>query len=135
MVCRKFGHRAVHVGAAAGGYTYGPHLEALPFRYRLVTLIAIGVILIVLAVSGAGAAVQWVFSIYALAIATWQAVGMVRDILRWHSGLDILAVTVIVATVPLGEYVAALLVVLMSTAARRSRTTRAAARSASSMPC
>lgn len=88
----------------------------LAIRYRVVTLtIAIGVIGIILAVSGAGAAVQWVFSIYALAIAVWQAVGMVRDILRGHWGLDILAVTAIVATVLVGEYIAALLVVLMLT--------------------
>lgn len=86
----------------------------LAVRYRVVALtIAIGVIGIILAVSGAGAAVPWVFSVYALAIAAWQAVGMVRDILRGHWGLDILAVTAIVATVLVGEYVAALLVVLM----------------------
>ena len=66
----------------------------LAVRYRVVALtIAIGVIGIILAVSGAGAAVPWVFSVYALAIAAWQAVGMVRDILRGHWGLDILAVT------------------------------------------
>lgn len=85
-------------------------------RYRVVTLtIAIGLIGIVLALSGAGAAVQWVFSVYALAIAAWQAVGMVRDILRGQWGLDILAITAIVATVLVGEYIAALLVVLMLT--------------------
>lgn len=88
----------------------------LAVRYRLVTLtIAIGVVGVILAVSGAGAAVPWVFSIYALAIAAWQAVGMVRDILRGQWGLDILAVTAIVATVLVGEYIAALLVVLMLT--------------------
>lgn len=86
----------------------------LAVRYRVVALtIAIGVIGIILAVSGAGAAVQWLFSVYALTIAAWQAVGMVRDILRGHWGLDILAVTAIVATVLVGEYIAALLVVLM----------------------
>ncbi|UOQ88346.1 cadmium-translocating P-type ATPase [Agromyces endophyticus] len=85
-------------------------------RYWVVTLtLAIGILGIVLALSGAGAAVQWLFSAYALAIAAWQAVGMVRDILRGHWGLDILAVTAIVATVLVGEYVAALLVVLMLT--------------------
>ena len=86
----------------------------LAVRDRVVALtIAIGVIGIILAVSGARAAVQWVFSVYALAIAAWQAVGMVRDILRGHWGLDILAVTAIVATVLVGEYIAALRVVLM----------------------
>jgi heavy metal translocating P-type ATPase len=88
----------------------------LAVRYPVVTLtIAIGVTGTILAVAGAGAAVQWVFSIYALAIAAWQAVDMVRDILRGRWGLDILAVTAIVATVLVGEYIAALLVVLMLT--------------------
>lgn len=93
-----------------------PRVARLAGRYRVVTLtIVIGVLGIVLAAAGAGAAVQWVFSVYALAVAAWQAVGMVRDILRGHWGLDILAVTAIVATVLVGEYVAALLVVLMLT--------------------
>ena len=85
-------------------------------RYWVVTLtLAIGLLGVVLALAGAGGAVPWIFSGYALAIAAWQAVGMVRDILRGHWGLDILAVTAIVATVLVGEYVAALLVVLMLT--------------------
>lgn len=85
-------------------------------RYWVVTLtLAIGVLGIVLALAGAGAAVPWIFSGYALAVAAWQAVGMVRDILRGHWGLDILAITAIVATVLVGEYIAALLVVLMLT--------------------
>ncbi len=93
-----------------------PRLLRIARRYWIVTLtIAIGLLGIVLALSGAGAAVPWIFSAYALAIAAWQAVGMVRDILRGHWGLDILAVTAIVATVLVGEYVAALLVVLMLT--------------------
>ena len=93
-----------------------PRLLRIARRYWIVTLtIAIGLLGIVLALSGAGAAVPWIFSAYALAIAAWQAVGMVRDILHGHWGLDILAVTAIVATVLVGEYVAALLVVLMLT--------------------
>ncbi|MCD5346345.1 heavy metal translocating P-type ATPase [Agromyces sp. S2-1-8] len=91
-------------------------LVKLARRYWVVTLtLAIGLVGIVLALSGAGVAVQWLFSAYALAVAAWQAVLMVRDILRGHWGLDILAVTAIVATVLVGEYVAALLVVLMLT--------------------
>ncbi|MRX44214.1 heavy metal translocating P-type ATPase [Agromyces kandeliae] len=85
-------------------------------RYPVVSLtLAIGLVGIVLALSGQGRFVAWIFSGYALAIAAWQAVGMVRDILRGHWGLDILAVTAIVATVVVGEYVAALIVVLMLT--------------------
>lgn len=85
-------------------------------RYWVVTLtIAVGLLGVVLAVTDAAASVQWIFSAYALAIAGWQAIGMVRDILHGHWGLDILAVTAIVATVVVGEYVAALVVVLMLT--------------------
>ena len=85
-------------------------------RYPVVALtLAIGLLGAVLAIAGAGWLVAWIFSGYALAVAVWQAIGMVRDILRGHWGLDILAVTAIVATVLVGEYVAALLVVLMLT--------------------
>ncbi len=90
------------------------HLLKLARRYWVVTLtLAIGLLGIILWFAGAEPAVQWIFSGYALAIAAWQAVGMVRDILRGHWGLDVLAVTAIVATVLVSEYVAALIVVLM----------------------
>ena len=39
--------------------------------------------------------------------------GMVRDVLRGHVGLDILAVVAMVATLAVGEYIAALIIVLM----------------------
>lgn len=85
-------------------------------RYWAVTLtLAVGLIGIVLALTGAGAAVPWLFGVYALGVAAWQAVRMVRDLLRGHWGLDILAVTAIIATVLVGEYIAALIVVLMLT--------------------
>ena len=91
-------------------------LLKLARRYWIVTLtLVIGLAGIVLALAGAGSAVAWIFSGYALAVAAWQAVGMVRDILRGHWGLDILAVTAIVATVLVGEYIASLIVVLMLT--------------------
>jgi len=83
--------------------------------WAVAATILIGLAGIILALSGAGDALRWIFSVYALAMAAWQAVGMVREILRGHWGLDILAVTAIVATVVVGEYVAALLVVLMLT--------------------
>jgi len=83
--------------------------------WAVAATLAVGLVGIVLALTGAGAAVQWLFSVAALAMAAWQAIGMVREILRGHWGLDILAITAIVATVVVGEYVAALLVVLMLT--------------------
>ena len=91
-------------------------LLKLARRYWVVTLtLAIGLAGLVLALVGVGAAVPWIFSGYALAIAAWQAVGMVRNMMRGHWGLDVLAVTAIIATVAVGEYIAALLVVLMLT--------------------
>ncbi len=50
-----------------------------------------------------------VAAIYAL----WTAIGMVRDIMRGHFGLDILALIAIVATIAVGEYWASLIVMLM----------------------
>ncbi|WP_448810868.1 heavy metal translocating P-type ATPase [Agromyces bauzanensis] len=91
-------------------------LLKLARRYWVVTLtLAIGLLGGVLALTGAGAAVPWIFSVYALGVAAWQAVGMVRDMLRGHWGLDVLAITAIVSTVLVGEFVAALIVVLMLT--------------------
>lgn len=85
-------------------------------RYPAVALtLAIGLLGAVLALAGAGWLVAWLFSGYALAVAAWQGVGMVRDILRGHWGLDLLAVTAIIATVLVGEYVASIIVVLMLT--------------------
>ncbi|MEI5584263.1 MULTISPECIES: heavy metal translocating P-type ATPase [unclassified Agromyces] len=85
-------------------------------RYPAVALtLAIGLLGAVLALAGAGWLVAWIFSTYALGVAAWQAIGMVRDLLRGHWGLDLLAVTAIVATVLVGEYVASIIVVLMLT--------------------
>src|SRR5690606_23590032 len=85
-------------------------------RYWAVTAtLLVGLLGIVLAFAGAGAGVAWLFSGYALAIALWQGVGMVRQLLRREFGLDVLAVTAIIATILVGEYVASLLVVLMLT--------------------
>ncbi|MBP2413403.1 heavy metal translocating P-type ATPase [Arthrobacter stackebrandtii] len=66
-----------------------------------------------LALSGLDTAAQWVASVYAVGIAVQQGIGMVRDIMRGHWGIDILAVTAIVATVVVGEYIASLIIVLM----------------------
>ncbi|GAB2570950.1 heavy metal translocating P-type ATPase [Leucobacter ruminantium] len=57
----------------------------------------------------------WLVGAYALAIAGWEAVGMIRQLIRGHAGLDILAVTAISAAVLVGEPWAALVVVLMLT--------------------
>ncbi len=91
-------------------------LLRLAKRYWAVTAtLVVGALGIVLALTGAGSLVPWVFGGYALAIAVWQAVGMVRQLLRREFGLDVLAITAIIATVLVGEFVAALVVVLMLT--------------------
>lgn len=54
-------------------------------------------------------------SAFALAVAAVTAVGMVRDLLRGHWGVDLLAVTAVVSTVAVGEHLAALVVCLMLT--------------------
>ncbi|MBO9578198.1 MAG: cadmium-translocating P-type ATPase [Microbacteriaceae bacterium] len=66
-------------------------------------------------IAGLPEPIRWLFSAFALFVAAWHAVQMVRAMLRREFGLDVLAVTAIVATVVVGEYVAALIVVLMLT--------------------
>ncbi|WP_253901589.1 heavy metal translocating P-type ATPase [Arthrobacter sp. PAMC 25486] len=67
----------------------------------------------ILALTGLGVQAQWVASLYAVGIALYQGVGMVKDILRGHWGTDILAVTAIISTVAVGEYFASLIIVMM----------------------
>ena len=73
--------------------------------------VLVGVLVLSVAARGAvarGAAIAWVGGYIA-----WTIVGMVRDVMRGHVGLDILAVVAMVATLAVGEYVAALIIVLM----------------------
>ena len=91
-------------------------LSELLKRYPLViaTLIvaAIGGILLA---TPAHWLTPWLVSGYAIGIALYLGYGMARDIMRGHLGLDILAVTAITAAVLVGEYWAALIIVLMLT--------------------
>lgn len=57
----------------------------------------------------------WLLGGYALAVALYQALGMIRSMMRREFGLDILAITAITAAVLVGEYWAALIIVLMLT--------------------
>ena len=56
---------------------------------------------------------RWSLSLYALLIAGIQAWEMVRDLMRGHWGIDVLAIMAIIATVLVGEYWASLVIVLM----------------------
>ncbi|CAN5115964.1 heavy metal translocating P-type ATPase [soil metagenome] len=86
-------------------------------RYPVVTAtLAIGVAGGLLWMLQQPDAIAWLFSGFALVIAGVEAVGMVRQLRHGVVGIvgiDILAITAIVATVVVGEYLAALIIVLM----------------------
>jgi heavy metal translocating P-type ATPase len=83
-------------------------------RYPLVagTLVVLMAVLVLL-FSGQEGIARAAASVYALAVAAYLAVGMARRLAGGQFGIDILAVTAIVSTVLVGEYVASMIVVLM----------------------
>ncbi|MBS1697813.1 MAG: heavy metal translocating P-type ATPase [Actinobacteria bacterium] len=56
---------------------------------------------------------RWIAIVYVAAFVVWTLAGMIRDVIRGHVGLDILAVVAMVATLAVGEYIASLIIVLM----------------------
>ncbi len=83
-------------------------------RYPIVVAtVLVALLVLALLLTGNALAAQWLASAFALGIAALTSVGMVRDIMRGNWGIDILAVTAIVATVSVGEYLAGLVIVLM----------------------
>lgn len=84
--------------------------------YPLVGLtLLVGLIVLVLALSGEGRIAQVVATIYVGGVVAWTMVGMIKDILRGNFGLDILAVIAMIATLAVGEYGASIIIVLMLT--------------------
>ena len=83
-------------------------------RYPLVagTLVVLLAVLVLL-FSGQEGIARAAASVYALAVAAYLAVGMARRLAGGQFGIDILAVTAIVSTVLVGEYIASMIVVLM----------------------
>lgn len=83
-------------------------------RYPLVWLTVI-VLIVVLTLGAAGFArtSAGIAIGYVSLVIAWTLVGMIRDVLRGHVGLDVLAVVAMVATLAVGEYVASLVIVLM----------------------
>ena len=69
----------------------------------------------ILALSGLENPARWVISVFALAVAAKESIRMVRSILTGSWGIDVLAVTAIIATVLVGEYWASIIIVLMFT--------------------
>ncbi len=84
------------------------------WRYPVISLTAVvlGVTLLLLSVDQPAAA-RLLATVWVGAFVVWTMYGMVRDVLRGHVGLDILAVVAMVATLAVGEFVAALIIVLM----------------------
>lgn len=93
--------------------------EAVPLPLRPPVLLAAsvtaGAVAALLAWSGSGTAARWTVATVAGAVGLWLAVDIVRDLLRGRMGVDILAATAIAATLAVGEYAAAMVVVVMLT--------------------
>ena len=70
---------------------------------------------LVLSALGYESVVAWGVSGFALLIALKEGYQMVRSLLKGHVGLDLLAVTAILATILVGEYWASLIIVIMLT--------------------
>lgn len=87
-------------------------VRSYPLVFATLLIAVIGLIL--LATPSRDSA-PWIVGGYAFVVAAWNTVGMVRQLIRGHAGLDILAVTAITAAVLVGEPWAALVVVLMLT--------------------
>ena len=86
----------------------------LLLRYPLVAgTIAALLAVLVLLLSGQPLIAQITASVYALAVAAYMAVGMARRLMGGQWGIDILAVTAIVSTVMVGEFIASMIIVLM----------------------
>jgi len=75
--------------------------------------LAVGAVAAVVWLTGNHTAAAVVASVYCLGYAAVVLVGMIRQLLAGRVGIDLLAVSAIVATVLVGEWVASLIVVLM----------------------
>ena len=92
--------------------TSRPFFLRYPVFAATIVLAAVGG---VLALSGLEPAARWTISIFALGVAAKESVNMIRSILKGRWGVDVLAVTAIIATVLVGEYWASIIIVLMFT--------------------
>ncbi len=102
--------------AAAERISRVVRLRRILLTYPWVTAtVAVGAASGVAALLGAGVSAHWAASIYCLVVAAVQAGHMIRRLLRGAFGLDVLAITAIVATIAVGDPWAGLVVVLMIT--------------------
>lgn len=89
-------------------------LLAAVTRYPVITAtVVVGVVAAALVATAQNGWAQWITVGYVSAVVVWTIIGMIRDVLRGHVGLDVLAVVAMVATLAVGENVAALIIVLM----------------------
>ncbi|MDN6300134.1 MAG: cadmium-translocating P-type ATPase [Micrococcaceae bacterium] len=85
-------------------------------RYPLfAATVGFGLVTVGLNIGGLHGPARLVASGFALVVAATVCVDMVKALLRGHWGIDVLALTAIVATVVVGEYHAALVICLMLT--------------------
>lgn len=83
-------------------------------RYPVITTtVAVGIAVLVLDLVELDRTSRWIATAYVSIIIVWTLIGMIRDVLKGHVGLDVLAVVAMVATLAVGEYVASLIIVLM----------------------
>lgn len=83
-------------------------------KYPMITVtLLIGGLVLLLSILGLETVAQWIASAFAVAAGLQRGTGMVREMIHGRWGVDVLAVTAIASTIAVGEYVAALIVVLM----------------------
>jgi heavy metal translocating P-type ATPase len=83
--------------------------------YKVASALAVALIAIGLTLSGFGQYANLLLTVYCLFMAAHLAWGMVQDIRGGTWGVDILAVSAILATLAVGEYWAAIVIVIMLT--------------------
>nr|WP_246414658.1 heavy metal translocating P-type ATPase [Microbacterium thalassium] len=73
----------------------------------------VGIVVFSLQAADMPTASTWLAVVYVAGFVVWTIIGMVRDVVRGHVGLDVLAVIAMVSTLAVGEYIASLIIVLM----------------------
>ena len=67
--------------------------------YPVVVLtIVVGLAVLVLSLADLSDAGRWTATVYVAGVIVWSGVGMVKDIMRGHWGLDVLAIMAMIAT-------------------------------------
>ena len=103
--------------ARSAGVVQAEHVRRflrLLTRYPMITAtVVVGAAVLALDLAEMERASRWLATLYVSGVIVWTLVGMVRDVMRGHVGLDVLAVVAMVATLAVGEYVASLIIVLM----------------------